>query len=418
LHLQPKRRRLEKWQILNRLEFPDFSSAHFRPVSSLGESVMRFHRSTLRCLFAFTAVAALMSMLPAGAASQDSAKPNLITLDVTVSDNLGHPLHGLDQQSFTVLDNGQPRQLVSFRAVDPGADPNAVRVLMVVDMMNNNINAVARQREQIGEFLNQDGGKLAHPMGLAVLTEDGVKMMNGYSMDGHALLDAFQKVENQLRAVGRSAGFYGAAERLQESLAGLQQITDYESKQPGRKLVLLIGPGWPLLANAGIEESDRQRAWAFNTLVQISNSLREAHVVLYSLDPFGLGSANGNPFFYQGYRKPVTKVSQAEYPYLSQQIFAEHSGGRALISSNDTKGDINSALRDAGVYYELTFEAPGADKPNEYHKLEVRVNTPNSGKNLQVRTNAGYYAHAQPDSMGKTTPPSKVPEPDAGFRKP
>jgi VWFA-related protein len=362
-----------------------------------------------------------MSVQTASAASDDPAKPNQITLDVTVSDSMGHPFHGLEQQNFTLLDNGQPRQLVNFRVVDPSADPGAVRVLLVVDMMNNNVNGVARQREQIGEFLNQDGGKLAHPMALGVLTEDGVKIMNGYSLDGHALLDAFQKIDSQLRAVGRSAGFYGAAERLQESINGLQEIADYESKQPGRKLVLLIGPGWPMLANAGIEESDRQRAWAFNTVVQISNSLREAHVVLYSLDPYGLGSmgGNGNPFFYQGYRKPVTKVSQAEYPYLSQQIFAEHSGGRALISSNDTLGDINSALRDAGAYYELTFEAPATEKPNEYHKLEVRLNTPNSDKpNLQVRTNAGYYAHAQPDAMGKTTPPSKVPEPDTGFPKP
>jgi VWFA-related protein len=378
---------------------------------------MRFHHSAVRCLFAFAAVAVLfLCVRPASAAaSQDSAKPNLITLDVFVSDNLGHPVHGLEQQNFTLFDNDQQRQLVSFRAVDPSTAPAALSVLLVVDMMNNNVTGVARQREQIGEFLNQDGGKLAYPMALAVLTESGVKMMNGYSRDGHALLDAFQKVENQLRAVGRSAGFYGAAERLQESLSGLQEIADYESKQPGRKLVFLIGPGWPMLANAGIEESDKQRAWVFNTLVQISNSLRESHVVLYSLDPYGLGAmrAGGNPFFYQGYRKPVTKVSQAEYPYLSQQIFAEHSGGRALVSSNDTLGDINSAMHDAGAYYELTFEAPAADKPNEYHKLAVHVDK----QNLQVHTNAGYYA--RPDiSTAKTTPPSKAPEPDTGFPKP
>ena len=378
-----------------------------------------FRLSALCCLIALAAAGPLLiSAQPGSAAlSSDAAKPNLITVDVFVADSLGHPFHGLDQQSFTLLDNGQPRQLVSFRAVDPATDAGAVRVLLVVDMMNNAVASVARQREQIGEFMNQDGGKLAHPMALAVLTETGVKMMNGYSQDGHALLDAFQNVASEIRPVGRSAGFYGAAERLQESLNGLQEIAAYEAKQPGRKLVFLIGPGWPMLANAGIEESDRQRAWVFNTLVQISNSLREAHVVLYSLNPFGLGFGGGDPFLYQGYRKPVTKLSQAEYPYLAQPVLAEHSGGRALISSNDTLGDINSAMRDAGAYYQLTFEAPAGAKPNEYHKLEVRLNTPNSDKqNLQVRTNAGYYV--QPAPIDKTTPPSKAPEPDAGLRKP
>jgi VWFA-related protein len=298
--------------------------------------------------------------------------------------------------------------------VDPTAEPEVVHVLMVVDMLNNTVTQVARQREQITEFLNQDGGELAHPTALAVLTETGVKMMNGYSSDGHELLNAFQKVQSEIRPVGRSAGFYGAAERLQESLAGLQEIAAFEAKQPGRKLVFMIGPGWPLLVDAGVEASDRQRAWVFNTLVQISNSLREGHVVLYSLDPFGLGSTGGHadPFFYQSYRKPVTKVNQAEYPYLAQQVLAEHSGGRALISSNDTRGDLNSAMRDAGAYYELTFEAPAPAKPNEYHKLEVRVDK----QNTQVRTNAGYYA--QPEASAKTTPPEKVPEPDTGFPKP
>ena len=377
--------------------------------SSSGPSILRF------LLTSATVVTLLIGVLPTcAAAAEDPTKPNLITVDVFVADSLGHPVHGLDQQNFTLLDNGQSRQLVSFRAVDPNTEPGTLSVLLVVDMLNNTITQVGRQREQISEFFNQDGGKLAHPTALAVMTENGVKMMNGYSRDGHELQEAFQKVQSEIRPVGRSAGFYGAAEHLQESLAGLQQIAAFEAKQPGRKLVFMIGPGWPLLVDAGVEASDRQRAWVFNTLVQISNSLREGHVVLYSLDPFGLGSMGGHadPFFYQSYRKPVTKVNQAEYPYLAQQVLAEHSGGRALISSNDTLGDINSALRDAGAYYELTFEAPTAAKPNEYHKLEVRVDK----QNTQVRTNAGYYA--QPEANGKTTPPEKVPQPDNGFPKP
>ena len=387
---------------------------------------MKFHRSApgslagspaIRFLIAFAAGAMLLiGVQPANAAAtEDATKPNLITVGVYVADSLGHPSHGLDQQNFTLLDNGQSRQLESFRAVDTTADPGSLRVLIVVDMLNNTVTEVARQREQIGEFLNQDGGKLAHPMALAVMTETGVSMMKGYSQNGHDLLDAFEKVQSQIRPVGNSAGFYGAAEHLQESIKGLQEIAAFEASQPGRKMVFLIGPGWPMLINAGYEATDKQRAWVFNTLVQISNSLREAHVVLYSLDPFGLGFTQGHvdPFLYQSYRKPVTKVSQAEYPYLAQQVLAEHSGGRALISSNDTLGDLNSAMRDAGAYYELTFAAPADAKPNEYHKLEVRVDK----QNTKVQTNAGYYAQPAPIG-GKTTAPEKVPEPSTGFPKP
>ena len=374
--------------------------------------------SAVRYLAVFTAFVTVsafsMQAQAPSAAPVGSARPDLITVDVYVADSLGHPVHGLEQNNFTLLDNGRPVQPVNFRAVDPVTDPNAIHILLVVDMLNNTATSVARQREQIGEYLNQDGGKLAHPTSLAILTETGVSMMNGSSLDGHALLDAFEKVDSQLRGVGRSAGFYGAAEHLQESLNGLGQITQYEAQQPGRKLVFLIGPGWPMLVNAGVQESDKQRAWVFNTLVQLSSSMREAHVVLYSLDPFGLGSNGGNvdPFVYQGYRKPVTKVDQAEYPYLAEQVLAEHSGGRVLISSNDTLGDINSALRDAGAYYEISFAPPAPDRRNEYHKLEVRVDKPNT----QVRTSAGYYA--QPAPIGKTSPPSRATEPDNGLPNP
>src|SRR6202789_2344 len=256
--------------------------------SSFGTSKLRF------LLTSVTVVALLIGAQRVRAAgAEDPTKPNLITVDVFVADNLGHPFHGLDQQSFTLLDNGQSRQLVSFRAVDPTAEPGAVRVLMVVDMVNNTVTEVARQREQISEFLNREGGKLAHPMAIAVMTESGVSMMKGYSQDGHELLDAFDKVQSQIRPVGTSAGFYGAAEHLQESLKGLQEIAAFEAAQPGRKMVFLIGPGWPMLINAGYEATDKQRAWVFNMLVDISNSLREAHVALYSLDPFGLGFTQG-----------------------------------------------------------------------------------------------------------------------------
>ncbi len=83
------------------------------PDSSLGSSVPRF-------LFTFAAVAALLIGVQrvSAAAAEDPTKPNLITVDVFVADSLGHPFHGLDQQSFTLLDNGQSRQLVKFHAVD------------------------------------------------------------------------------------------------------------------------------------------------------------------------------------------------------------------------------------------------------------------------------------------------------------
>jgi hypothetical protein len=114
--------------------------------------------------------------------------------------------------------------------------------------------------------------------------------------------------------------------------------------------------------------------------------LREAHINLYSLDPFELGRTN--PFAYQAYLKGVSKLNQAEYPYLSLQVLAEHSGGRALASGRDVLGEINTAIRDAGTYYQLSFEVPAGEQPNEYHELRVKTDKPDT----TARTNASYYA--------------------------
>ncbi len=341
----------------------------------------------------------------AGAEQPQTVQPNNITIDVVASDKLGHPVRGLGLQDFTVLDNGQAVKLTGFRAVDSSTDPDAVRVVLVFDEINNDLSVVARVREQMGEFLKQDGGKLGYPTAIAAMTETGVQMMNGYSQDGNVMLASFQKLPSSIRLVGRDAGFYGAAERVEDSLRCLDQVISYEAAQPGRKLVLIVGPGWPMLSFAGVEETDRQLEWNFNTIVRLTNIMRESHIALYSVDPFFLGRTD--PFYYQGYLKPVKKVNQAEYPYLAQQVLAEHSGGRALTEGTDIVGGINTALHDAGAYYELTFEAPAPDKANEFHALQVKTDKPG----VTVRTNAGYYAQPEPLGGKKTTPPSKVPAP-------
>ncbi|HUY94784.1 MAG TPA: hypothetical protein VMU71_05780, partial [Terracidiphilus sp.] len=64
-------------------------------------------------------------------------QPQTIHLDVLVKDKRsGQPLSGLPEPAFTVKDNGQPQKLIGFKAVNANADPEAVHVLIVLDMIN------------------------------------------------------------------------------------------------------------------------------------------------------------------------------------------------------------------------------------------------------------------------------------------
>jgi hypothetical protein len=107
-----------------------------------------------------------------------------------------------------------------------------------------------------------------------------------------------------------------------------------------------------------------------------------------------------NPCYYQAFLKGVKRTDQAEYPFLALPVLAEHTGGRAIVMGRDIVGELTAAMREAGPYYELSFDEQPADRPNEFH--ELRVTTDQAG--VKVRTNTNYYAN--PQKPGKMVAPS------------
>jgi hypothetical protein len=49
---------------------------------------------------------------------------------------------------------------------------------------------------------------------------------------------------------------------------------------------------------------------------------------------------------------------------------------------------LQKCIADLGTYYELSFNPPVTDKPDQYHSLEVRIAKPG----LTARTRQGYYS--------------------------
>ena len=313
-----------------------------------------------------------------------------ISINVVVADKQGHPVRGLQASDFSLLDNGQPTKILGFMAQDAEKTAGApVHVIVVIDMVDVPFRTTAWVREELGQFLKEDGGKLGYPTSLAVLSESGLKLQQGATRDGNALMSDFDQYQTELRIVNRSGGFYAAGEMLELSLSQISQLAAYEATKPGHKLVLVISPGWPLLPFAGDQEDMAQRNWVFHSIVALTNGLREANITLYSLDPYELGRSD--PFYYQTFLKPVAKAGGAEYPYLGLQVLATHTGGLVEVTGRDITGELNTAVRDAAASYELTFQGAPGDGPNAYHALKVKVDQPG----VSVRTTAGYYANVQ-----------------------
>jgi VWFA-related protein len=314
-----------------------------------------------------------------------------IKLDLLVTDAAGRPVAGLQQGDFTLLDDKKPQPILFFRAVDGSIDQGAaeprVEVILLIDATNNSLHDIAFERSQISRFLRQNGGHLAQPLTLMIFSERGVQVGPQPSTDGNLVAQELDKSGATMHTVQRSGG-YDAIERLELSLKTLRSIAAVEAPKPGRKMLIWIGPGWPMLEGPGYRASDATQRSLFNAIVEMTRILREARITMYTvnqLDPQSPGTMFTE--FYKSFLKGVPSPRQADSGDLSVPVFAIHSGGLVLNASNDLVVQLNRCIAEVKAYYTLGFDPSQSEHTDEYHELEVRVDKPG----MKVRTNAGYY---------------------------
>jgi len=254
--------------------------------------------------------------------------------------------------------------------------------------VNMPFESVSYTREQVEMFLRQNGGHLAFPVSLAFLTNTGMQMQSGALTDGNELAKHLEETTGSLRTIGNSAGGWGDIERFEYCVKMLQTLVQSIKDEPGRKLVIWAGPGWPMLDSPGINFSDKGQKQFFESVVALNTMLHEGQIELSSV---AQGMPNGATFLYEAYLKGVKKSTQALPPNLALKVIAVQSGGRAIPPSNDVAAAIGTVVQDAGTYYEITFEPPKPDGPNDYHELKLKVNQ----AGLTAHTTAGYYGQPQ-----------------------
>jgi VWFA-related protein len=322
---------------------------------------------------------------------------NSITLNVVANDKSGKPVAGLQQKDFTILDNKQPRPILSFREVS-GRDATyePVQVILILDAVNLPYTRVAYARDQVKRFLRQDNGALARPIMLGFLSDKGLDLQGVPSRDGNALVNAIDQDPNILRIINRSQGFWGRDEQTNISVRSIEQLSEYAASLPGRKLVICLSPGWPMLSGPNVQLSRKSQEYTFNTIVSLSTDLREAGVTLYAIDPLGTDDSGAfRTFYWESFTKGVRSWKETKVGDLALQVLAFQSGGRVLNSNNDVSGEIETAVKDASRYYVLTFASAPGDGPDDYHAIQVKLDQPK----LKAQTLTGYYA--QPSRIGK-----------------
>lgn len=306
-------------------------------------------------------------------------------LDVVVTDAAGATVPGLGVQDFQVFDNALPQKIVSFHALSSKAnDPDSrVSIFLVIDTVNSALVDVSYMRDGAEKFLRQNGGHLAQPVTVVLFTDAGFQVVGTTSLDGNRLADAVHAIQPVVHTIHSAAGGEANLERFQLSGQALGAIVAREVPVPGRKMMIWMGPGWPLMNRPEVNYNSRSHALNFEALQSLSNQLREARMVICS-------AGGGSEYFVQDFLKPVKSEKDANSSNLALQVLAVHSGGQTLNAANLSRSDqlLNSCMQQIGDFYSITFDPPHADKAFEFHGLKVTVDKPG----LTTHTNAGYYS--------------------------
>ena len=314
---------------------------------------------------------------------------NKIYLDVVVSPKNGAPVADLQQQDFTVLDNKSPQPITSFKVITGREAP--ISVTIVLDAVNDDYQTLTFSRMQISKFLRAEGGRLAYPVDLVVFTDKGMENIANYSTDGNALSATLDSENIGIRFINRSGGFYGAAERLGLSTNAIRQLAASLASHPGRNIVLWASPGWPILSGPGVQLSSKEEDQIFADIVNFSNLFRAARLTLYAINPLGSSESVFRGTYYEEFVKGVTKPSQVVPGNVALQVLALQSGGEVLDFNNDMSALLQKCISDSVPYYKISFVPPPAERPNEYHQIEIKI----AKGGLTARTRQGYYAQPE-----------------------
>jgi VWFA-related protein len=319
-----------------------------------------------------------------------------IHLDVVVTPKSDPAVSGLQQQDFSILDNGVPQTIISFEAVGGRLAP--IEVVLVIDAVNIGAREAATVHEEINRFLKTDGGHLDYPTAVAILTVNGLQFQEEFSKDGNAASATLGDHTIPIRGTGRDADRGGAADRVQISFQGFADLLGRERERPGRKLILCVSPGWPPLFGLENTRDASRQEQVFGNIVEISTQLLEGQITVYSVDPSALGDVDPGltdppayhlrPSDRKAYIEGVSKASDVRMEDLTLGAIATQSGGLALHPGNDLAAELQKCVADAGAYYEISFDPSINNHPTEYHKLEVHVAKPG----LTARTRQGYYS--------------------------
>ncbi len=378
----------------------------------------------------------------------------VVQVSVIAQDGDGHPVTGLTQDDFKVLDNGVAQKIVSFsqhsnrltadetpgvRPVSANSFSNRVDeatgvppsvTVILLDALNTDFHDMASARAQVVKFLRQ-----LHPEDRVALYELTTKLivLHDFTSDTATLLRALAESPNpqsgapdatpQITAATENAimntaskgaipapdpgwltamlareGVFDQTNKVEGTTDAFTQIAHHLARLPGRKNLVWVSGSFPF--NVDWDPTTRSESPSFATQINLSaQALSDANVAIYPVDARGLMAqrmGGGGTLF-----RTTLPSSPPQATLDTMQKLAQGTGGVAYYNTNGIAEAIRHAIDDSSLTYELTYYPTNENWNGRFRDIKVEVKR--SGVHLRYRK--GYFATpalpSTPESQAK-----------------
>ena len=290
--------------------------------------------------------ACVVSLALVGQAQQPSftTSSDLVVVPAVVLDRKGMLVRGLNVASFQVFEDGRPTPIETF--VPPDVEGSGADGRFIVLVLDN-----IRTRAELGPRVQTIARKFADRMGpsdvLSAITLDGGRASTVRTpTDVRAAIDRFRP------AFGDTVR--SDAQNVRQGLEAIGSLAQRLSPaQHRRKVLVFIGAASIFSPSDDSAFLDRGAALSPQYFDAIRLTGQE-NVTVYVIDPEGFGGA-------------MDSYSDS---------FAEQTGGRSWVNTNNFDHAVNQIWHESGSYYLLGYRPPAND--HRLHKIEVKVSVPNT----------------------------------------
>ena len=380
---------------------------------------------------------------------------DLVEVTALVYDGDGEFIGDLSRDEFVLLEEGREQTLVAFeRVVAPPSTAVTARSAPRVprDVATNNLPVNGRIFVLVLDGLHTAGHRAAtvqryarrfienhvEPSDLvAVIAPGGSEIpVQEFTNDKARLLAAVERFSGQKlrsasveRALEEELGMFrdgrdptdeeraDRVDALSDTLESLAQHLGAVERR--RKALLLFSEGLDYNVADVMGKGQRHAADVARDMDRAIGALARANVAVYTIDPRGLSSAEGELSEINMYGKDRPLVPDLSEPGIrgehaqsirSLRRIAEQTGGFALLDRNDPTDGFARISRESSDYYVLGYAATEAGQPGEFRRIEVRTTRPG----LKVIARTGYTlpkpaARREPASSVDVSLPSSGP---------